>query len=57
MLEAAPQPLFVNVVVSSAAPASAIPKPNDPHPKANNAVRILRGDSLAITRLPPECAG
>jgi hypothetical protein len=57
ILEDAPQPLFVNVVVTSAAPASAIPKPNDPHPKANDAVRILRGGSLEITRLQPRCAG
>jgi hypothetical protein len=49
--------LFVNVVVNSAPPASADPKPDDPRPQANDTVRILRGGYLEITRLPPDCIG
>jgi hypothetical protein len=57
LLDDVSMPLFVNVVVTSAAPASAAPKPDDPRPQANDAVRILPGGYLEITRLPPECLG
>jgi hypothetical protein len=57
VLRDASDDVYVNVVVSSAAPASAVPKPDDPRPQANDAVHILRDGVLEITRFPSECAG
>jgi hypothetical protein len=57
VLEDIPMPVFANLVVTSAAPMSAEPHPGDPRPKANDAVRIVPGGYLEISRVSPDHLG
>jgi hypothetical protein len=57
VLKDIPTPVFANLVVTSAAPMPATPHPGDPRPKANDAVPIVPGGYLQITRVSPDHLG